>query len=67
MQRESPATTLILSLYWLITGKTIGGLSLYSEENRFDRSEALKLYTDGKQLVLYGRREEGSTRTRAAR
>jgi hypothetical protein len=36
-----------LSLYWLITGKTIGGLSLYDEENRFDRAEALKLYTMG--------------------
>ena len=36
-----------LSLYWLITGKTIGGLSLYEEENRFDRAEALKLYTMG--------------------
>jgi hypothetical protein len=36
-----------LSLYWLITGKTIGGLSLYPEENRLDRAEALKLYTMG--------------------
>lgn len=36
-----------LSLYWLITGKTIGGLSLYPKENRFDRAEALKLYTVG--------------------
>jgi amidohydrolase family protein len=36
-----------LSLYWLITGKTIGGLLLYPEENRFDRSQALKLYTLG--------------------
>ena len=36
-----------LSLYWLITGKTIGGLSLYPAENRFDREEALKLYTLG--------------------
>jgi predicted amidohydrolase YtcJ len=36
-----------LSLYWLITGKTIGGLRLYPEENRFDRAEALKLYTLG--------------------
>jgi predicted amidohydrolase YtcJ len=36
-----------LSLYWLITGKTIGGLSLYPDNNRFDRSEALKLYTIG--------------------
>ena len=36
-----------LSLYWLITGKTIGGLSLYPQENRLDRQEALKLYTMG--------------------
>jgi len=36
-----------LSLYWLITGKTVGGLGLYPEENRLDREEALKLYTTG--------------------
>jgi predicted amidohydrolase YtcJ len=36
-----------LSLYWLITGKTVGGLSLYPQENRLDREEALKLYTLG--------------------
>jgi predicted amidohydrolase YtcJ len=36
-----------LSLYWLITGKTVGGLNLYSEENQLDRWEALKLYTMG--------------------
>jgi predicted amidohydrolase YtcJ len=36
-----------LSLYWLITGKTIGGLSLYPDENRMAREEALKLYTMG--------------------
>jgi predicted amidohydrolase YtcJ len=36
-----------LSLYWLITGKTIGGRCLYPQENRLDRAEALKLYTIG--------------------
>jgi predicted amidohydrolase YtcJ len=36
-----------VSLHWLITGKTIGGLRLYPEENRLDRAEALKLYTMG--------------------
>jgi len=35
------------SLYWLITGKTVGGLSLYPVHNRLERSEALKLYTMG--------------------
>jgi hypothetical protein len=36
-----------LSLYWLVTGKTIGGLSLYPDKNRFDRAKALELYTVG--------------------
>jgi predicted amidohydrolase YtcJ len=36
-----------LSLYWLITGNTVGGLNLYPERNRFDRAEALRLYTVG--------------------
>ncbi len=36
-----------VSLHWLITGKTVGGLNLYDDDNRFDRGEALKLYTMG--------------------
>ena len=36
-----------LSLYWLITGRTVGGLRLYPEENRLSRTEALHLYTVG--------------------
>jgi predicted amidohydrolase YtcJ len=36
-----------LSLYWLITGRTVGGLGLYPENNRCDRMEALRLYTVG--------------------
>ncbi len=36
-----------LSLYWLVTGKTLGGLSLYTEKNRLDRAKALELYTVG--------------------
>ncbi len=36
-----------LSLFWLITGRTLGGLPLYPEENRMDRTEALRLYTVG--------------------
>src|SRR5262245_47183228 len=36
-----------LSLYWLVTGKTIGGTELYLESNRLDRMEALRLYTVG--------------------
>jgi len=36
-----------VALYWLTTGKTLGGLSLYSEENVLSREEALKLWTQG--------------------
>ncbi len=35
------------SLYWLVSGKTVGGLALYPEENRLDRATALRLYTRG--------------------
>src|SRR5262249_36313964 len=32
---------------WLVTGKTVGGLSMYDEDHRFDRMEALRLWTVG--------------------
>lgn len=36
-----------LCLYWLTTGKTIGGLPLYNENNILSREKALELYTKG--------------------
>jgi predicted amidohydrolase YtcJ len=36
-----------VSLYWMITGKTLGGLDLYEENNRLDRETALYLWTKG--------------------
>jgi predicted amidohydrolase YtcJ len=36
-----------VSLYWLVSGKTVGGTTLYSEANRLDRTEALRRYTLG--------------------
>jgi predicted amidohydrolase YtcJ len=36
-----------LSLYWLVTGKIVGGTVLYPESNHLDRMEALRLYTVG--------------------
>ncbi len=35
------------SLYWLTTGKTVGGTSMYPEQNVLTREEALRLYTQG--------------------
>ncbi len=36
-----------VALYWLITGKSVGGTVLYPDGNRLDRMEALRLYTVG--------------------
>lgn len=36
-----------VSLYWLVTGRTVGRLQLYPEANRLGREEALRLYTVG--------------------
>lgn len=32
-------------LYWLVTGKTLGGMRMYGRENRLDRAAALRLWT----------------------
>jgi predicted amidohydrolase YtcJ len=36
-----------LSLYWLVSGKTVGGMQLFADENKLSREEALKLFTVG--------------------
>jgi predicted amidohydrolase YtcJ len=36
-----------VSLYWKVSGKTVGGTRLYGDENRLERMEALRLYTVG--------------------
>jgi predicted amidohydrolase YtcJ len=35
-----------VSLAWLVTGRTVGGLSLYSAANLLDRESALRLWTE---------------------
>jgi predicted amidohydrolase YtcJ len=36
-----------VGLYWLATGRTVGGLQIYGDESRLDRETALELYTRG--------------------
>jgi predicted amidohydrolase YtcJ len=36
-----------MALYWLVTGRTAGGMPLYDDSNRLDRAEALRLLTVG--------------------
>jgi predicted amidohydrolase YtcJ len=35
-----------VSLYWLVTGRTLGGMAMYPKENRLDRTTALRLWTE---------------------
>jgi predicted amidohydrolase YtcJ len=35
------------ALSWLVTGSTVGGTTIYPNENRLDRATALRLYTRG--------------------
>lgn len=35
------------SLYWLVSGKTVGGTQLFGESNKLSRAETLRLFTVG--------------------
>jgi predicted amidohydrolase YtcJ len=45
-----------VSLAWLVTGKTVGGLRLYPERNCLDRETALRMWTEN---VAWFSNEEG--------
>jgi predicted amidohydrolase YtcJ len=49
-----------VSLYWLVSGKTVGGTPLYPQANRIDRMEALRLYTVGSAWFSNEEKEKGS-------
>ena len=49
-----------IALYWLITGKTVGGTALYPESNRLERMEALRLYTVGSSWFSSDEGKKGS-------
>ena len=34
-----------VGLYWLVSGKTVGGTPIYDQANRFDRMQALRIYS----------------------
>jgi hypothetical protein len=45
-----------VSLSWLVTGKTVGGLRIYPARNRLDRETALRMWTEN---VTWFSNEEG--------
>jgi predicted amidohydrolase YtcJ len=48
-----------ISLYWLVTGKTVGGKRFQSEENQLDRISALKLFTKGSASLIHQDKDRG--------
>ena len=36
-----------VGIHWLVTGKTVGGMTLYPPRNRIDREMAVRLFTEG--------------------
>ncbi len=49
-----------VSLYWLVSGRTVGGTALYPESNRVDRATALRLYTAGSSWFSSEQDQKGS-------
>jgi predicted amidohydrolase YtcJ len=49
-----------VSLYWMVTGKTVGGVPMYSEKDCLSREEALTLYTQGSSWFSSEQGKKGS-------
>lgn len=49
-----------VSLYWLTTGKTIGGHDYTDAQNKLDRTTALKLYTQGSASLINQNGDRGT-------
>lgn len=49
-----------IALYWLTTGKTIGGNSYFAAENKLNRVTALKLYTQGSASLINLDKDRGA-------
>lgn len=49
-----------LCLYWLVTGKTVGGTLLYDESNILSREKAIELYTRGSAWFSNEEHKKGS-------
>ncbi|TGQ58581.1 amidohydrolase, partial [Mesorhizobium sp. M1C.F.Ca.ET.212.01.1.1] len=48
-----------VALSWLVSGRTVGGLALYGEENLLEREQALRLWTQGSAWVSGGEAVKG--------
>lgn len=48
-----------VGLYWLTSGKTLGGLKYMASENILDRTQALKLFTSGSATLVNLEKDRG--------
>ncbi|WNG19626.1 amidohydrolase family protein [Cystobacter fuscus] len=48
-----------VALYWLVTGRTVGGLAMYGDDNLLEREEALRLYTHGSAWLSHEQDRKG--------
>ncbi len=48
-----------IGLYWLTTGKTVGGTKHFANDNLLDRETALKLYTQGSAALVNLEKDRG--------
>lgn len=51
-----------VALYWLVTGKTLGGFALYGDDNQLDRDTALYLWTKGSSWFSGEQERKGALR-----
>lgn len=49
-----------VGIYWLITGKSVGGLEFAAKENQLDRIKALKIYTQGSASLINQDKDRGT-------
>lgn len=49
-----------VALYWMTTGRTVGGMALYDESNLLSREEALRLYTQGSSWFSSEQQQKGT-------
>jgi len=49
-----------LGLYWLVTGKSVGGIEFAAKENQLDRIKALKIYTQGSASLINQDKDRGT-------
>ena len=49
-----------IGIYWLITGKSVGGMQYTAKENQLGRIEALKIYTQGSASLIGQDKDRGT-------